>query len=262
MANAVRGHRPKAQSVGHVQQGLVRGLLLAPAVPLHVQEDARGPERLEHAGQAVRVGRAAQRLRPGQRHQPFDAALQPVEGQPALSFRPAGLHARDEPAEALVAHPALHEQRQAASAFEGQLGADEGPDSRRPRGLEEPRGPRDPVPVHERHRRMAEVRRPGHEVLGQRGGPEEREGRRGMELGVQGARAGDDSFAVCSPSRREIPVESSRNRPLRSQACWARLTSKVYHADPLVCRQCGGKLKVVAYVSDEISVKRILTHVG
>ena len=36
----------------------------------------------------------------------------------------------------------------------------------------------------------------------------------------------------------------------------------MYHADPLVCRQCGGKLKVVVYVSDEISVKRILTALG
>jgi len=36
----------------------------------------------------------------------------------------------------------------------------------------------------------------------------------------------------------------------------------VYHADPLVCRQCGGKLKVIAYVSDEISVKRILAELG
>ena len=36
----------------------------------------------------------------------------------------------------------------------------------------------------------------------------------------------------------------------------------MYHADPLVCRQCGGKLKVIAYVSDEISVKRILAELG
>jgi hypothetical protein len=32
--------------------------------------------------------------------------------------------------------------------------------------------------------------------------------------------------------------------------------------DPLVCRQCGGKQKVVAYLSDEISVKRIFTALG
>lgn len=36
---------------------------------------------------------------------------------------------------------------------------------------------------------------------------------------------------------------------------------RLYHADPLVC-QCGGKLKIIAYVSDEISVKRILAELG
>ena len=36
----------------------------------------------------------------------------------------------------------------------------------------------------------------------------------------------------------------------------------MYHADPLVCRQCGGKLKVVAYVTGEITVKRILASLG
>ncbi len=41
-----------------------------------------------------------------------------------------------------------------------------------------------------------------------------------------------------------------------------RLISKVYHADPLVCRQCGGTLKIVAYVSDETSVRRILAEFG
>ncbi len=38
--------------------------------------------------------------------------------------------------------------------------------------------------------------------------------------------------------------------------------TKSYHADPLVCRRCGGKLKIIAYVSDEISVKRILAELG
>jgi hypothetical protein len=31
---------------------------------------------------------------------------------------------------------------------------------------------------------------------------------------------------------------------------------------PLVCHQCGGPLKVVAYVTDELSITRILDHLG
>ncbi len=66
-------------------------------------------------------------------------------------------------------------------------------------------------------------------------------------------------------SRRETEASDAPAEPTTKRRCppsWARLISKVYHADPLVCRQGGGKLKVVAYVSDEISVKRILTALG
>ncbi len=42
----------------------------------------------------------------------------------------------------------------------------------------------------------------------------------------------------------------------------ARLISKVYQADPLVCKGCGGPLKIVAYINDQISIKRILDHLG
>ncbi len=36
----------------------------------------------------------------------------------------------------------------------------------------------------------------------------------------------------------------------------------VYEVDPLQCRKCGGPLKIVAYINDQISIKRILDHLG
>ena len=33
-------------------------------------------------------------------------------------------------------------------------------------------------------------------------------------------------------------------------------------ADPLVCKACGGPLKIVAYITDELSITRILDHLG
>jgi len=36
----------------------------------------------------------------------------------------------------------------------------------------------------------------------------------------------------------------------------------VYHADPLVCGGCGGPLKIVAYITDELSIRRILDPLG
>jgi len=57
-----------------------------------------------------------------------------------------------------------------------------------------------------------------------------------------------------------VPAEPPTKR--RCAPSWARLISKVYHAGPLVCRRCGGPLAIVAYITDELSIKRILEHVG
>ena len=58
----------------------------------------------------------------------------------------------------------------------------------------------------------------------------------------------------------DVPAEPTTKR--RCSPSWARLISKVYQADPLVGKGCGGPLKIVAYVADEISIKRILDHLG
>jgi len=33
-------------------------------------------------------------------------------------------------------------------------------------------------------------------------------------------------------------------------------------ADPLTCGQCGGKLKTVAYLHDQVAIKQVLAHLG
>ncbi len=43
---------------------------------------------------------------------------------------------------------------------------------------------------------------------------------------------------------------------------WNRLIAKVFQADPLVCQRCGGPLKVVAYITDTVAIRRILDHLG
>jgi hypothetical protein len=37
---------------------------------------------------------------------------------------------------------------------------------------------------------------------------------------------------------------------------------KVYGADALVCRRCGGKLRIIAYITDSLAIKQILDHLG
>jgi hypothetical protein len=66
-----------------------------------------------------------------------------------------------------------------------------------------------------------------------------------------------------SPEEVDGPADEDETpKKRRCSPSWARLISKVYQADPLVCRQCGGPLKVVAYVTDELSITRILDHLG
>ena len=48
----------------------------------------------------------------------------------------------------------------------------------------------------------------------------------------------------------EAKVEEQPAKKRRCTASWARLIAKVFHVDPLTCRKCGGKLKIVAYLHD------------
>jgi hypothetical protein len=53
------------------------------------------------------------------------------------------------------------------------------------------------------------------------------------------------------PGEGKFEEEPAEKR--RSSASWARLIAKVFHADPLTCRKCGGKLEIVAYLHDQVA---------
>ena len=48
-------------------------------------------------------------------------------------------------------------------------------------------------------------------------------------------------------------------RPIPSKG-WAKMIRKVYEVDPLVCPQCGGRMKAIAYLTDYAVVDRIINH--
>jgi hypothetical protein len=41
---------------------------------------------------------------------------------------------------------------------------------------------------------------------------------------------------------------------------WAEMIRKVYEVDPMVCRQCGGKMKVIAFLTNYAVVNRIINR--
>jgi hypothetical protein len=43
---------------------------------------------------------------------------------------------------------------------------------------------------------------------------------------------------------------------------WAEMIRKVYEADPMICPRCGGRMKVVAFLTDYAIVDRIIRHLG
>jgi len=48
-------------------------------------------------------------------------------------------------------------------------------------------------------------------------------------------------------------------RPIPSKG-WAEMIRKVYEVDPMVCPQCGGQMKVIAFLTDCAVVDRIIDH--
>jgi len=41
---------------------------------------------------------------------------------------------------------------------------------------------------------------------------------------------------------------------------WAAMIRKVYEVDPMVCPKCGGRMKVVAFITEYAVVDRIIDH--
>jgi Transposase zinc-binding domain/Putative transposase len=65
---------------------------------------------------------------------------------------------------------------------------------------------------------------------------------------------------LCAPEAAPAAADSPPRR--RSSAGWARMIAKIYHVDPLVCSRCGQRMSILAFVSDQHSISRILEHLG
>lgn len=43
---------------------------------------------------------------------------------------------------------------------------------------------------------------------------------------------------------------------------WAMLLARIYEVFPLTCPQCGGTMRIIAFIDDPTEVKQILKHLG
>ena len=63
-------------------------------------------------------------------------------------------------------------------------------------------------------------------------------------------------------SQAEIVSATEDRAPLEVRRAWAYLVAKVYEVDPLVCPDCGSRMKIIAYIQDKDVIFRILDHLN
>jgi hypothetical protein len=43
---------------------------------------------------------------------------------------------------------------------------------------------------------------------------------------------------------------------------WAVLIARIYEVFPLVCPRCGGNMRILAFITEGVQIRRILEHIG
>ena len=51
-------------------------------------------------------------------------------------------------------------------------------------------------------------------------------------------------------------------RPATARLAWALLLARIYENFPLLCPQCGGDLRIIAFITEPPAIKAILAHLG
>ena len=80
--------------------------------------------------------------------------------------------------------------------------------------------------------------------------PEEETGCPGIEQCAAGGSGSEEAGDAERPSAK------------RRRYSWAELMKRVHRVDVLICESCGGRRKVLAYLTDGKVITKILTHLG
>jgi hypothetical protein len=74
--------------------------------------------------------------------------------------------------------------------------------------------------------------------------------------------ATDDPLLMNPPSVAEKPPSSPTQSHRSSTYLWAMLLARLYACFPLLCPHCGTEMRIIAFVTDTPSVRRVLEHLG
>ena len=66
------------------------------------------------------------------------------------------------------------------------------------------------------------------------------------------------------PLRHASPPMPESVPPKRSKAhyLWAVLIARIYEVFPLLCPICGGQMRLIAFITEGVQIKKILDHIG
>ena len=68
--------------------------------------------------------------------------------------------------------------------------------------------------------------------------------------------------AACAGSTEPRPPATTPPARARSRVPWAEVLSRVFKVDVLQCENCGGRMTVLAFLTERAVVKKILEHLG
>ena len=75
---------------------------------------------------------------------------------------------------------------------------------------------------------------------------------------ARGRRRRRQGESDATPRKHTEPGDQAKSRRLS----WSQLIRKVYEIDPLLCTLCGTEMRIVAFIIERSSLRRILQHLG
>jgi len=75
---------------------------------------------------------------------------------------------------------------------------------------------------------------------------------------IEAGNAGEEGEERCRAGHNEPDTAFRR----KCRMTWAALIKCVYEVDPLKCPKCGGQMKIISFIEEDMVIEKILRHCG
>ena len=82
------------------------------------------------------------------------------------------------------------------------------------------------------------------------------------QVSAMASQAIDDGVIPVPEGRQEDGSVSKKKKSSFSHYLWAILIARIYAVFPLICPDCGGQMKIIAFVREKPVIHQILNHIG